>query len=279
MLPYETMSEAAAALGRNLTAGETLWFHYTAAMPDYYIYYLTIVILFVVFSLVPLPFIVVELCFPSIISSFKLQPKTYLPFSSILHCYFSILRILILHVGPIQLFSYPVIKLIGIRTGLLLPSLWEIGLQLLVYFIVEDYVSYWIHRVMHHGWQHEKIHKVHHEYTAPMGFVAAYAHHAEVFIFSVPSFIGPAIVPGHMITFWLWIILRQMQGIEAHCGYNFPFSPTKVIPFYGGAEFHDYHHYIGGQSQSNFAPVFTYCDYIYGTDKGYRYYKAHISKI
>jgi 4,4-dimethyl-9beta,19-cyclopropylsterol-4alpha-methyl oxidase len=48
---------------------------------------------------------------------------------------------------------------------------------------------------------------------------------------------------------------------------------TKLIPFYGGPEYHDYHHYVGGQSQSNFASVFTYCDYIYGTDKGYRIHK------
>ncbi|XP_058761780.1 calcium-dependent lipid-binding protein-like [Vicia villosa] len=34
-----------------------------------------------------------------------------------------------------------------------------------------------------------------------------------------------------------------------------------------GSEHHDYHHYVGGQSQSNFASIFTYCDYIYGTDK------------
>jgi len=40
----------------------------------------------------------------------------------------------------------------------------------------------------------------------------------------------------------------------------------------------DYHHYVGGQSQSNFASVFTYCDYLYGTDKGYRYHKEHILK-
>lgn len=51
------------------------------------------------------------------------------------------------------------------------------------------------------------------------------------------------------------------------CRYDFPWTPTKYIPFYGGAEYHDYHHYVGGQSQSNFASVFTYCDYIYGTDK------------
>ncbi|XP_073002488.1 very-long-chain aldehyde decarbonylase GL1-10-like [Typha latifolia] len=39
------------------------------------------------------------------------------------------------------------------------------------------------------------------------------------------------------------------------------------IPFYGGPEYHDYHHYIGGQSQSNYASIFTYCDYLYGTNK------------
>jgi sterol desaturase/sphingolipid hydroxylase (fatty acid hydroxylase superfamily) len=51
------------------------------------------------------------------------------------------------------------------------------------------------------------------------------------------------------------------------CSYDFPFSPMKLIPFYGGAEFHDFHHYAGGQSRSNFSSIFTYCDYIYGTMK------------
>lgn len=49
--------------------------------------------------------------------------------------------------------------------------------------------------------------------------------------------------------------------------YDFPWSCTKFIPFYGGAAFHDYHHYVGEKSQSNFASVFTYCDYIYRTHK------------
>lgn len=51
------------------------------------------------------------------------------------------------------------------------------------------------------------------------------------------------------------------------CRYDLPWTPTKYIPFYGGPDYHDYHHYVGGQSQSNFASVFTYCDYLYGTDK------------
>ncbi|XP_039137581.1 LOW QUALITY PROTEIN: very-long-chain aldehyde decarbonylase GL1-10-like [Dioscorea cayenensis subsp. rotundata] len=279
MLPYGTISEAAAALGRNLTAGETLWFRYTATVPDYHIYYINIAFLFIIFTLVPLPVALVELCFPSLISRFKLQPKIHLFPSSFLRCYLSVVRVFILAVGPLQVLSYPSVKLVGIRTGLPLPSLWEIGSQLLVYFLIEDYGNYWIHRALHHGWGYEKIHKVHHEYTAPIGFAAPYAHWAEVLVLGIPSFVGPALVPGHMITFWLWIALRQMEAIETHSGYDFPFAPTKLIPFYGGAEYHDYHHYVGGQSQSNFASVFTYCDYIYGTDKGYRYQKAHLTKL
>lgn len=66
-------------------------------------------------------------------------------------------------------------------------------------------------------------------------------------------------------------LLRQWEPnvfcLWSPCRYDFPWTPTKWIPFYGGAEYHDYHHYVGGQSQSNFASVFTYCDYIYGTDK------------
>jgi len=55
--------------------------------------------------------------------------------------------------------------------------------------------------------------------------------------------------------------------ILSYLRYDFPWSITKYIPFYGGAEYHDYHHYVGRQSHSNFASVFTYCDYLYGTDK------------
>lgn len=115
----------------------------------------------------------------------------------------------------------------GIRSGLPLPSLWEVILQLLVYFLVEDYTNYWIHRLMHGKWGYEKIHYVHHEFTAPIGFAAPYAHWAEVLLLGIPSFAGPAIVPCHMITFWLWIALRQLEAIETHSGYGS--HPTSFL--------------------------------------------------
>ncbi|KAJ6849876.1 putative methylsterol monooxygenase 1-1 [Iris pallida] len=279
MLPYSTIGEAEAALGRGLTGAESIWLRYSAGIPDYLLFCHNILFLFVVFTLVALPLALAELRWPALVDRYKIQPKVRHPPESFLSCYVGVMKIFLFVVGPLQLVSYPSVKLVGIRTGLPLPSLCEVVAQLAVYFLVEDYGNYWIHRWLHGKWGYEKIHKVHHEYTAPIGFAAPYAHWAEVLILGIPSFVGPALVPGHMITFWLWIVLRQVEAIDTHSGYDLPLSPTKYIPFYGGAEYHDYHHYVGGQSQSNFASIFTYCDYIYGTDKGYRYQKAYLAKL
>ncbi|KAK2981333.1 hypothetical protein RJ640_027243, partial [Escallonia rubra] len=259
MLPYATLHDAETALNRSLTAAETLWFNYSADKSDYFLYCHNILFLFLVFSVFPLSYLLLEFLSRNV-RAYKIQPKVNLSYSETFKCYGDVMRMFIL-------------VLIGVRTSLPLPSIWEVVAQLAVYFMVEDFGNYWIHRFLHCKWGYEKIHKVHHEYTAPIGFAAPYAHWAEVLILGIPSFCGPAIAPGHMITFWLWIGLRQIEAIETHSGYDFPWSPTKYIPFYGGADYHDYHHYVGGQSQSNFASVFTYCDYIYGTDKGYRYQK------
>ncbi|XP_021753992.1 methylsterol monooxygenase 1-1-like [Chenopodium quinoa] len=279
MLPYSTIGEAEAVLNRTLTFPETLWFNYSANKSDYFLYCHNIFFLFVIFSLIPIPLVVAELLRAANVERYKIQPKVRLSFSEIIACYKTVMKMFFFVVGPLQLVSYPSVQLIGIRTGLPLPSGWEMLIQLAVYFIVEDYTNYWVHRFLHCKWGYEKIHKVHHEYTAPIGFAAPYAHWAEILILGIPSFLGPAMVPGHMITFWSWIALRQIEAIETHSGYDFPWSPTKYIPFYGGAEYHDYHHYVGGQSQSNFASVFTYCDYIYGTDKGFRYQKKLLAKL
>lgn len=90
--------------------------------------------------------------------------------------------------------------------------------QFVIYFLIEDYLHYWIHRLLHSKWGYEKIHHVHHEFMAPISHAASYAHWAEILILGFPSFLGPALVPGHVITYWLWFILRQMEAVEIHSG-------------------------------------------------------------
>jgi 4,4-dimethyl-9beta,19-cyclopropylsterol-4alpha-methyl oxidase len=37
-------------------------------------------------------------------------------------------------------------------------------------------------------------------------------------ILGVPSFTGPAIVPCHITTLWLWFVVRHVEAIEIHSG-------------------------------------------------------------
>ncbi|XP_022759533.1 methylsterol monooxygenase 1-1-like [Durio zibethinus] len=279
MLPYGSLEGAELDLGRKLTLAEKLWYGYSAKKSDYILFNHNGLFLFLVFSLVPLPYVLIELYWFNNMEKFKLQPRIKRSSSELLKCYKDVVNKFILVVGPLIGFSFSALKWVGIRTSLPLPSKWEVISQLVVYFLIEDYTNYWIHRLLHSKWGYEKIHYVHHEYNAPFGFAAPYAHWAEILVLGIPTFLGPAMVPCHIITLWLWTVLRQAEAIETHSGYNFPWSPSRFIPFYGGAEYHDYHHYVGRQSQSNFASVFTYCDYVYGTDKGYRRHKQAVKKL
>ncbi|KAL6658223.1 hypothetical protein ACP70R_003809 [Stipagrostis hirtigluma subsp. patula] len=281
MIPYATAAEVEAALGRAMTWAEAMWFRYSAAMPDYWLYCHTFVIVLLVYTIAPLPLLLFESFAPGVVLPYKLQPRVRsLPPAASFRCYINTACKLTFSVGPLVLVSYPAtVKIMGIQMGLPLPSFREIATQLLVYALVDDYLNYWIHRFLHTKWGYTWIHHVHHEFTTPIGFSSTYAHWADILIVTIPALVGVAIVPCHIAVQWLWFSIRLIGDIDKHSGYNFPFSPDKIIPFYGGAEFHDYHHYIGGHSQGNFASFFTHCDYIYGTDKGYKYHKARLAKM
>ncbi|KAH0973888.1 hypothetical protein GBA52_015787 [Prunus armeniaca] len=75
MLPYQTLEEAASALGRNLTFAETLWFNYSASKSDYVLYLHNILFLFVIFSVVPLPLVFAEVLRWAGLDRYKIQPK------------------------------------------------------------------------------------------------------------------------------------------------------------------------------------------------------------
>ena len=61
---------------------------------------------------------------------------------------------------------------------------------------------------------------------------------------------------------YIWIVLRLFQAIDAHSGYEFPFSLHNFIPVWAGADFHDVHHekFIG-----NYASSFRWWDAIMDT--------------
>lgn len=132
--------------------------------------------------------------------------------------------------------------------------------------ILEDFYFYLVHRAMHWGPLYKHIHKLHHDHSAPFGMAAEYAHPLETVLLGFGTMLGPILCATHLLEVWVWLCVRLIQTVEAHCGYDFPWSGYNVIPFWGGAKFHDFHH---EKFTGNYASTFVIWDKVFGTDKQY----------
>ncbi|KAL2145060.1 hypothetical protein VTI28DRAFT_8160 [Corynascus sepedonium] len=165
---------------------------------------------------------------------------------------------------------HPVATYFGLDYGVPFPPAWKIAMQIAIFFVVEDAWHYWFHRALHYGPLYKSIHKLHHTYSAPFGLAAEYASPIEVMLLGF-GIVGTPIIwvsltkDMHLVTMYLWIVLRLFQAIDAHSGYDFPWSLRHILPFWAGADHHDLHHerFIG-----NYASSFRWWDYCLDTEAG-----------
>ena len=203
----------------------------------------------------------------------KIQPDKKADGALVLKC---LKRLLISHVCiqlPMQLLFHWVARFLGFSMALPLPPVRDLAWQLPTFFAIEDFYFYWVHRALHHKSVYKYVHKIHHEHTHPFGIAAEYAHPVETFFLGIGTLLGPLFFAKHMVTLWAWLTVRLFETVEDHSGYDLPFNPTNLIPFWGGAVHHDFHHKTFAGPYSS---IFTWCDWAFGTDKAFR---AHQSKL
>lgn len=178
---------------------------------------------------------------------------------------------------PLFMGFYPFSKFLGMKLlDLPFPSTAVIVAQSLFFLFCEDAYHFFTHWLMHRNkLLYNKIHKVHHEYVAPFGITAEYAHPLEILVLGLGFFLGPTLILSsgfnlHMFTMLIWVGVRLIETVDVHAGYSFPWSLDKYIPFWGGADFHDYHHM---RIVGNYSSTFRWLDWLFGTDRNYKEYK------
>lgn len=148
-----------------------------------------------------------------------------------------------------------------------MPAWYSMIPRMLFCLMCEDTWHYWAHRALHHKALYGPIHKMHHTFNIPFGMAAEYAHPIETIVLGVGFFVPLPFVCSHLYVFWCWLAVRMLQTTDVHSGFDVPFfSPLKIIPFYGGVRFHDFHH---SYFNANYASTFTFWDWLCGTDKPY----------
>ena len=165
---------------------------------------------------------------------------------------------------------HPIAHFFGLSTGVPFPPLYKMVYQVAIFFVLEDTWHYWFHRALHWGPLYKNIHKLHHQYSAPFGLAAEYASPLETMLLAMGALGMPILWCAithdlHILTMYIFIVLRLFQAIDAHSGYEFPWSLHHFLPFWAGADHHDEHHerFIGNYSSS-----FRWWDYILNTESG-----------
>ena len=150
-----------------------------------------------------------------------------------------------------------------------LPTPIELAATIMFFMLVEDFCFYWTHRFLHWRVIYPYIHKMHHTYSTTVGIAAEYAHPVEFVLGNMlPTAVGPAILgPNvHLFTVMAWYVIRFGETLDGHCGYEFSWSPFRLIPFSGSAEYHDFHH---SANVGNYGSFFSIWDSVFGTNKAF----------
>ncbi|KAJ1974416.1 C-4 sterol methyl oxidase [Dimargaris verticillata] len=177
---------------------------------------------------------------------------------------------------PLMMLFHPTGKMFGMKiTEVPFPGWQEMAVQVGLFMVFEDAFHYWFHRALHYGPLYRYIHKQHHEFSTPFGLTAEYAHPIEILILGTGTIGGPllwvmATGDMHIFTVLTWIVLRLLQTVDSHSGYDFPWSLRHFLPIWAGAEHHDYHHMA---FVNNFSTSFRWWDYLCGTDTKFHAWK------
>jgi sterol desaturase/sphingolipid hydroxylase (fatty acid hydroxylase superfamily) len=145
-----------------------------------------------------------------------------------------------------------------------LPDTPKLMASVLFCMMCEDLTFHLTHRLLHWRVIYPYIHKVHHTYVTTVGITAEYSHPIE-FIFgaALPGSVGGLILGKHMhyCTMLLWVFVRIFETLDGHCGYEFSWSPYRLLPFSTSSQYHDFHH---SHNVGNYSSFFSIWDTVFG---------------
>ncbi len=138
---------------------------------------------------------------------------------------------------------------------------------LLSMFIISDFLSYWVHRLLHRvPWLWE-MHKVHHS-VEQMGFAAHLRYHwMENVVYKSLKYI-PLTMVGYGLQDLMFLYVFELAwGHFNHANFTIPLGPLKYI--FNNPKMHIWHHakkLPDGSYGVNFGLTLSIWDYIFGTD-------------
>lgn len=133
--------------------------------------------------------------------------------------------------------------------------------DLVLYFLIGDFFSYWWHRIEHQNrWYARRVHRVHHADRPPLSiWTAMVVHPVEGFSVFVFFHLYGILFPIHVFTFAVAAFAMTAVTMITHCGYRLPVYDA----IFAHAAGHDLHHL--NRTPTNISVVLSICDRLFGT--------------
>lgn len=153
------------------------------------------------------------------INSFRIQQNKEIDFNKY---HKTIKHVMINHIltSPFIYSLSPLLIYFNNDLSLTLPTIQTLIYNLLMAIMCYDLLFYVFHRLGHTKILYGRIHKTHHEWTAPVGVSANYNHFAEHVIVNaiIPS-ISIIMTGANLVTIMIWSMLGAHIGTSTHSGY------------------------------------------------------------
>ena len=168
----------------------------------------------------------------------------------------------------VQFFN-DLLGLVGIQNVVALHvESWPRWTQLLLLFVIRDFIQWWTHRLLHRvSWLWE-FHKVHHS-VQQMGFAAHLRYHwMETVVYRSIEYLPLAMIGFGIDDFFIVHIFTLAVGHFNHSNLTVPLGPLKYI--FNNPQMHIWHHaeHLPQDRKYgvNFGLTLSIWDYLWGTD-------------
>lgn len=132
--------------------------------------------------------------------------------------------------------------------------------SILVHMCIDEFLVYYIHRILHIPWLYEWIHSVHHFSNDVTPFASLAFHPLDAFFIALPTMCTCFLFPVHFTFILVYLYLSFMLTISVH-------DNTALIPFklFLYSTHHTVHHEVGMGKFRNYGKAFSVMDRLMGT--------------